>query len=423
MNQIQTLKGNQRTIEWANDVLCHEGKPMGTLSTGVDITEKVNAYSQVEKSKEKFRKLVEASPNGVLQFELSDGRLKFIDSNPACNRLLGLNPSKLTGKLAEDVLSPLGGDVVERIYADVVAGEKSIHLKEVPYNIRGVTGVYDVHASKISKEHVSVIINDITALVEARQELKNHAHILEQEVSERTKDLISERKNLEKVLDSKIKFIDQISHDIRNPLTPLINLLPLLRDQMKTKKQKEQLEMLIRNAMYLKHLSVETLELGRLDTGRVRINREEIDIKLFMKHFILDIQQNLQAKDIKPILTLPRRKTVVSTDPMKLKEVLHNIVSNSIKFSSKECRIWFAVSVTGESLVISVKDEGTGIPKNSLAHVFDEFFQADHSRPAGSIGLGLTISKKITDMLGVGIRVESEGLGKGTTVVLTLPMG
>jgi len=248
-------------------------------------------------------------------------------------------------------------------------------------------------------------------------ENREHQRNLEQKVKEKTEEAHS-------LLVQKDQFIAQLAHDLKTPLTPIIALLPLLRQRTKDPKATEMLEIITKNVSYIKELIFKTLELAKLGVpnGGIALS----DTKL--SHVVTKI---LEAR--KPVFEQKRiivenrvsDDIVVKADSFMLQEALDNIISNAAKFTTEGGTVAIDANRDSDSIVVvRVRDTGIGMTKDQLGQVFMEFYKADPSRhDLTSTGLGLSICKRIIEKHGGKIWAESDGLGKGSTIIFTLPAG
>ena len=246
-----------------------------------------------------------------------------------------------------------------------------------------------------------------------------------------TKDLKESRdkifeynKILENLLKQKDEFIGQLGHDLKNPLQPLVGLLPMLIEQEKDPKIKEALQLMNRNAEYMRDLIFKTLQLAKLRSSDVKFDIENINLskistgvvesqKLLFKENKIDIKDNI-SKDI-----------FVKADKLRLAELFHNLTTNAVKYMGESGgKITLDAKKEGGTVTVSVTDTGKGMAKDQLKRVFDEFYRADKFvKLNDSAGLGLSICKRIVEKHGGKIWADSPGVGKGSIFYFTLKSG
>jgi signal transduction histidine kinase len=253
-------------------------------------------------------------------------------------------------------------------------------------------------------------------LIGAREQLSILNKNLEERVQERTKEV-------EKLLKQKDEFINQLGHDLKNPLGPLINLIPILEEQEGDSEKKEMLAVLHRNADYMKNLVVKTLDLAVLNSPNTRFSVEILNLFSEVNQ-IIENKKILFDENKINFSNKIDHKLSVKADRLRLEELLTNIFENSIKYSGDGCRIIINAEQTNDFVKISIQDNGIGMTKEQIERIFDEFYKADFARhDIQNTGLGMSICKRIVEKQGGCIWVESQGPGKGTTVFFTLPVG
>jgi len=239
---------------------------------------------------------------------------------------------------------------------------------------------------------------------------------LEERVTERTSEV-------SKLLQQKESFISQLAHDLRNPLTPLVALLPILEQKQNDEKAKNIVAMAVRNVDYMEDLVNKTVQLAKLNSTNA-VTFEIVDINLSSLVQGLVERQKICFDDAKITtrITIDERITVAA-DKLQLTEVFTNLSNNAVKFMPENGTLTLDAREDNGFAIVSITDTGIGITKDQAEHIFDEFYKADQSRhELGSAGLGLTICKRIIEKHGGRIWAESEGEGKGTTFRFTIPL-
>jgi len=253
-------------------------------------------------------------------------------------------------------------------------------------------------------------------LLVAREELNSLNKDLEKRVQERTKEV-------ENLLKQKDEFITQLGHDLKNPLGPLINLIPLLEKDETDVAKKEMLTVLNRNAYYMKNLVVKTLELAVLNSPNTKFSIETLNLFKEVDQIIENKKILFEECDTKISNNIDHSLSI-KADRLRFEEVLTNIFENSIKYCQEDCKITINAEIVTDKVMISITDKGIGMTKEQIERIFDEFYKADDARhDIQSTGLGMSICKRIVEKQGGRIWVESLGPGKGTTVFFTLPVG
>lgn len=260
----------------------------------------------------------------------------------------------------------------------------------------------------------SALLNIMNDLETAQKELEILNVGLEQKVKERT----AEVNNL---LQQKDEFINQLSHDLRTPLTPLMNLIPLLEKTEKDPKSKELFEVLRRSINRMKNLVIKTLKLAELNAPSTILDMENINLWEEAEISIKDQQLICDEKKF-TVENKIDKNIFAKVDKLRLNEVFNNLISNAVKYSPPGSTIMVDAHDDGDFVTVSIMDSGDGMTSEQIDHIFDEFYKADKSRhDLESSGLGLSICKRIVEKHGGSIWVESPGLGKGSMFYFTIP--
>ena len=227
----------------------------------------------------------------------------------------------------------------------------------------------------------------------------------------------------ERINQERREFVANVSHELRTPLTTMRSYLEALaegawKDETIAPKflqvTQNETERMIR-------LVNDLLQLSKLDSKDYQLNKDMVNFTDFF-HKIIDRFEMSKQQHVTFVRNIPKKSLYVEIEPDKITQVLDNIISNALKYSPEGGKISFQVKEQVDHIEVSVKDEGIGIPKESVKKIFERFYRVDkaRSRKMGGTGLGLAIAKEMVEAHGGEIWVESEE-GKGTTVFFTLP--
>lgn len=271
-----------------------------------------------------------------------------------------------------------------------------------------------------NKDMIEIFCNQAATTMQrnsAMKELSEMNQHLEEKVKKRTE-------RIEKLLKQKDQFVNQLGHDLKNPLGPLTNLVPLVKKHTPNQEDKHMLEVVERNVGYMRNLVDKTLELARLNSPNVNIQFEPVNLHSLFDQ-VLDTNHYLfEDQNIAVEQHIPEDIAVVG-DTIRLEELITNLLNNSVKYSPDGGIISITVEKDAENknVTMSVADEGIGMNEEEINQVFDEFYKADGSRhDFDSSGLGMPICKRIVEIHNGRIWVESPGHGKGSTFYVTLPL-
>ncbi len=228
----------------------------------------------------------------------------------------------------------------------------------------------------------------------------------------------------EEVNRAKDEFLAVISHEMRTPLTSILGWARMLRiGGLDPATTQEALEALERSAQAQVHLIEDLLDDTRITSGKLRLNKRPLQIKSVIESALADLAPAADTKQIRLVADLRCDDCPIIGDPVRLQQIVWNVVSNAIKFSAESGSVSVQLDRNDANAIIEVRDAGRGIDPDLLPHLFQRYRQGDasSSRKAG-IGLGLVISKYLVEQHGGAIRVSSEGSGKGATFTIELPL-
>ena len=228
----------------------------------------------------------------------------------------------------------------------------------------------------------------------------------------------------EKASRSKDRFLGTVSHELRNPLNSiLLWSTALLRDKTLSENSRRGITAIERAVRVQSQLIEDLLDISRIESGRLRLDVQTVDLAEVVKAGIESMRAAADAKSITLQEILDPRINGISGDPGRLQQVVWNLVSNAVKFTPKGGKIQVRLERVNSHVEIIVADTGQGIERASLGSVFERFWQADDSGHAQrGIGLGLSIVKELVTLHGGTVMADSEGVGKGSTFTVRLPL-
>jgi signal transduction histidine kinase len=255
--------------------------------------------------------------------------------------------------------------------------------------------------------------------------LRFREFVLRHELDENRQQLEQTNQKLQQLDEAKGRFFANISHELRTPLTLLLAPLETLLNRFKSTFDEETRNLLVTmhsNGMRLLKLINDLLDLVRLESGRIDVKQEPIDLNDFMKGLASAARQMANDKRIALETFIDPALGVVMADRDKIEKTILNLQFNALKFTPAGGRVELRAEKDGDTLVLTVKDTGMGIKSEHLSHVFDRFWQADDSsrRKYQGVGIGLSLVKEFTESQGGTVHVSSEP-GKGTTFSVRLP--
>jgi signal transduction histidine kinase/DNA-binding response OmpR family regulator len=247
---------------------------------------------------------------------------------------------------------------------------------------------------------------------------------LEAKVAERTSTLQAENAELLKNSQAKSEFMARVAHDLRQPMNAVVGFTDLLLipdGEPLTNRQRRYLGHVTSASQQIVRLTNDLLDLSRLESGRLEIHPEPCDVAKLLEEMLAQFRTQTEAGQVSLTLEIASPLGKLMVDPVRLQQILHNLISNAFKFTPEGGLITVTARQTGPTLEFSVRDTGVGIPLDDQRRIFEPYEQAGtlDARQKG-VGLGLAISKRLAELHGGRISLESVP-GKGSNFVLRLP--
>jgi signal transduction histidine kinase/ActR/RegA family two-component response regulator len=240
----------------------------------------------------------------------------------------------------------------------------------------------------------------------------------------RSRQLEETSMRLAQASEAKDRFLAVLSHELRTPLTAMLGYARLLRGGKLDEGGRDRaLEAIERNAIFQTRLIEDLLDVSRIIAGSLRLQIAPIAPGPVIEAVVASVRPGAHAKGVQVDLVLDPSAPMIAGDPVRLQQIVSNLLVNAMKFTPAKGRIEVRLQGKRPEVRISVKDTGAGIRPDFLPYVFDRFRQADtgEARSHGGLGLGLTIARHLVELHGGSIRAESAGEGRGATFTATLP--
>ena len=224
----------------------------------------------------------------------------------------------------------------------------------------------------------------------------------------------------------KDEFLATLSHELRTPLNAILGYARMLRGQVfdDPEKQVRAVTTIERNAAALAHIVNDVLDVSRIISGKIRLQRERVNLSELVRYAVDAVLPSALEKSVQLSASYGCDEAYVDGDIARLQQVLWNIASNAVKFTDTGGRIDVALMCRTHEAEITVADTGIGMPREFLPHAFDRFSQHETgpTRERGGLGLGLSISRDLVELHGGRIEAVSAGVGRGTTFRIVLPL-
>ncbi len=359
---------------------------------------------ELDKARAYAESLIKNAPDPVF---VSDLRGKILQANDAVFALLGFRPDEVIEQSLSRIISP------EETREFIAA------LREVVE--RGVTRNVRLNPRSASGEIIPTTLN-ASALRDPDGTVIGAIGILrDMRAYERVvRDLEESRRELRAADKAKDHFLAMVSHELRTPLTAMLGWARLLRIGFEDETRAARgLEVIERNTKLLAQLIEDLLDVSRIVTGKLRLERRQVDPVAVVEAAIDAVQGVADAKEIELQAVLDPDAGPVLADPDRLQQVVWNLLSNAIKFSPAHARVEIRLERAGSAARVTVSDKGAGIKPELLPQIFERFRQGE--RALGGLGLGLAIVRHIVELHGGVVRAQSAGNGQGATFTVELP--
>jgi two-component system CheB/CheR fusion protein len=241
--------------------------------------------------------------------------------------------------------------------------------------------------------------------------------------------LTAEVKRLEEALSSERRrtseFLAQLAHELRNPLGPILSGLEAMQIVgLKDPTLESLRELMRRQTDQLIRLVDDLFDVSRVTHGRITLEKERIDVATVVAQAIETTRDLIAERRHSLAVDVPPQPIPVDGDAVRLQQVFVNLLSNAARYSPEGGRIWLSAARDGSEAVISIRDEGQGISAEALPRIFDPFFRSEAARQTSGhgLGVGLSLVHSLVQLHGGRVQVMSDGPGKGSEFVVTLPL-
>jgi len=367
--------------------------------------------------------IVESSDDAIISKDLTGVIASW---NNGAQRLFGYTAEETVGRPITMLIPPERLDEETKILEQLKRGERIDHFETVRMRKDGsrldisltISPVKDTDGRIVG---ASKVARDISERKRAEKALREYAEELKD--ADRRKD----------------EFLAILAHELRNPLAPIRNAVELLKRpnltvehfQLAREITESQLNQMVR-------LVDDLLDLSRISQGKIELKKERVTLKSIVDQALETSRPHVEAAGHKLTVSLPPRNVYLDADPLRVAQVLSNLINNACKYSANNGHIEIkanvetaekgrgeAVAVSPMELVLSVKDTGIGIAPEHLRRIFELFSQVGSAlnRSQGGLGIGLALVRGLVEQHGGSVEARSEGLGKGSEFIVRLPAG
>jgi PAS domain S-box-containing protein len=400
----------------ATPLFDEEGRPRGSVGAFLDMTEWRRVEAALKENEEQLRLAIQATDLGLFDRDITTNVLRWSDRSKA---IFGLPPEFPIS--FEEFIRRIHPEDRRRVRDAIARAEDPAGegIYEADYRciwddgtVRWAAGKGRVSFEERDGQRRAVRIVGTVQDITARKETEAQLHEAKEaaEMASRAKD----------------RFLAVLSHELRTPLTPVVTAVGLMELAPDLPSEvKDCLVMIRRNIDLETRLIDDLLDLSRVISGKLRLDRRPTHLNDLVRHVLGIVGGEVHDKGLIVETDLAARPDVVDADPARLQQVIWNLIKNAAKFTPGGGTIRVATRPAGDRRIeVEVRDTGKGIRAEALPHIFDAFEQGDPAitQQFGGLGLGLSIAKAVVDRHGGTIRAASDGPGLGSTFTVALPL-
>jgi PAS domain S-box-containing protein len=358
-----------------------------------------------------IRRLMDGMRLGVA---LLDGEGRIAIANRAAEALLGYGEGELAGKSLPELYPPHEQATAERLLA---RARETGRAEDEGWRRRRdgtpVRACFVAATAADGGDGLTLELHEVLVRPEVEADLRR-----------RLADERDARERAEEASRARDEFLATLSHELRTPLTAIMGWAHLLRTGNLDEASRERaLETIERNAHVEAQLTADILDVARIITGKLRLHIQAVDPAKIAEAALETARHQAETKGVILGLTVRGDPGPVPADPDRLQQVIGNLLTNAIKFTPERGRVEVRVEAGADSVEIAIADSGDGIAPEMLPHVFERFRQGTAlARSKGGLGLGLAIVHHIVELHSGHVQAASDGVGKGATFTVRLPL-
>jgi PAS domain S-box-containing protein len=360
--------------------------------------------------------IVQSADNAIISKDLNSS---IISWNPAAERMFGYAAHEMIGQSITRLIPPELASEEDAILTRIRAGERIDHFETK--RLRKDGDIVDVSLTISPVRDNDGVVFGASHIARDISEKKSW----EQQQAQLLEDARRARRQAENANQAKDEFLATVSHELRTPLTAMVGWIRMLRTgALPADKIERAMEVLDRNVRSQAQLIEDLLDISRITGGNLRLDVRPIEPSTLISATVESLRVAAEAKNIRIHTVLDSHAGPVAGDPERLQQVMWNLLSNAIKFTPKGGRVQIVLERVNSHIENRVKDTGKGIRAEFLPYIFERFTQGAPvtTRTESGLGMGLAISKVITELHGGSIAAFSAGEGAGAMFTVKIPV-
>ncbi|HKU12822.1 MAG TPA: PAS domain-containing sensor histidine kinase [Steroidobacteraceae bacterium] len=342
-----------------------------------------------------------------------DAQARIVDWNIGAQRITGFAASEVLGRTVNEIFTQEDCDAgIPRLELEHAArmgraADERWHVRKDGSRFWGLGAVTPIRGPDGTLLGYGKIVTDRTDLKEL------------QETLQRRNDALSRADEM------KNRFLATLAHELRNPQAVLANSAGVLRHHASTHAHLQTIaEMIERQVQQTQRLIDDLSDLARSSRGRIELRSKPLDLRDMARQAAEAVQSAVENRQHTLATVLPDLPVLVDADPDRIQQVMINLLRNAARYTPPGGRISLSVAAEGREAVVRVQDNGSGIPAELLADIFELFTQVhpDNVESRAGMGIGLALARELIALHGGTIQARSEGLGKGSEFIVRLPL-
>ncbi len=379
---------------------------VGTFAMAVDVTDRKRAEDALHAGQARARAILRNIRDSIVVLQVVRGgegeirEWRYVEANEGALEILGRGRAETVGRTLGDIL-PDRAPTLRPLLARVLETGEA-HRYEASYEGRtSVVTVFRIDASTVGSAAL-----DITDRKQAEDAIRAANERLVE--ADRRKD----------------EFLGMLSHELRNPLTPIRNSVHILqRADPGSEQARRAREVIARQSDHLTRLIDDLLDVTRIGSGKIALRRSDVDVAEVVRRTAEDHRSLFADRGVALEVQVPDRPLRTTADPTRLAQIVGNLLQNAAKFTPASGRVSVVTRAGDGRVEVAVRDTGVGVDAAIRERIFEAFVQGDRTlaRSGGGLGLGLALVKGLAELHGGGVAVESDGPGRGTEFSFWLP--